>query len=516
MPHPAGGVCVSDHYFKPTGKEGREIPENLLQFTLLITETLSLHKSDAYNISYCFLHKTLETGKRFAMKVFMLGWEFPPHISGGLGTACYGMTKALDEIGVEVCFVLPTAVPLGSSSHVKIRSPQDLAHGGAAAEALGLEGFQHARIHRVPAVLQAYSNPGSFKEAIASLPSQQRAELEQVLARLMNLPEHFDLDTATQELAQSSQGAHYDGDLMSQIHRYANLAVQIARKEKFDVIHAHDWMTYPAGLAVAAVTRKPLVVHVHSTEFDRSGENINQQIYEIERMGMHGASHVICVSYLTRNIVLSRYGIPGEKVEVVYNAVELPATDGDWEMPPIRHNEKIVLFLGRVTMQKGPEYFLRAAKKVTQKYKDVRFVMAGSGDMIAQCVREVADLKLGRYVTFTGFLRGNDVGRIFQMADLYVMPSVSEPFGIAPLEALSHNVPVIISKQSGVSEVLTHVLKVDFWDIDEMANKILAVLRHPPLQRTLKQHGAIELRKSSWVESAKKLERIYTSLANIN
>jgi len=198
-------------------------------------------------------------------------------------------------------------------------------------------------------------------------------------------------------------------------------------------------------------------------------------------------------------------------VEVVYNAVELPA-NADLQLAPIKHTEKIVLFLGRVTMQKGPEYFLRAAKKVVEKFKNVRFVMAGSGDMITQCIREAAELGIGRYVTFTGFLRGRDVDKIFSMADLYVMPSVSEPFGIAPLEALSHNVPVIISKQSGVSEVLSHVLKVDFWDIDEMANKILAVLRHKPLQRTLRQHGQIELQKFSWRDSAMRLRDIYDSL----
>jgi len=266
-------------------------------------------------------------------------------------------------------------------------------------------------------------------------------------------------------------------------------------------------------VAVKAATGKPLVVHVHSTEFDRAGENVNQHVYDIERTGMHGADCVVAVSYLTKNIVTTRYGVPEKKVEVVYNAVDLPG-GAKWQMEPIRHTEKIVLFLGRLTMQKGPEYFLRAAKKVTEKFTDVRFVVAGSGDMITQCVKEVADLKLGRYVTFTGFLRGDDVARVFGMADLYVMPSVSEPFGIAPLEALSHNVPVIISKQSGVSEVLTHVLKVDFWDIDEMANKILAVLRHPPLQRTLRQHGHIELRKLSWRDSAIQLRKLYTELAD--
>ncbi|MHC4986572.1 MAG: glycosyltransferase family 4 protein, partial [Planctomycetota bacterium] len=203
-----------------------------------------------------------------------------------------------------------------------------------------------------------------------------------------------------------------------------------------------------------------------------------------------------------------RYAVADEKIHVVYNAVELP-TDERLNMRPITLKDKIVLFLGRVTMQKGPEYFLRAAKKVVEKFQNVRFVIAGSGDMIAQCVKEVADLRLGKYVTFTGFLRGADVDRVFNIADLYVMPSVSEPFGIAPLEALSHNVPVIISKQSGVSEVLQHVLKVDFWDIDEMADKILAVLRHPPLQRALRDHGQIEVRQMSWTDSAAHLKEVY-------
>jgi glycosyltransferase involved in cell wall biosynthesis len=304
-----------------------------------------------------------------------------------------------------------------------------------------------------------------------------------------------------------SAGA-YQGDLLGQVYRYAALAVELARNEKFDVIHAHDWMTYPAGLAVAQASGKPLVIHVHSTEFDRSGDNIWQEVYNIERAGMHGAKRVICVSHYTRNIVLERYGVPPEKTDVVYNAVELPNGGNNW-MTPIRHNDKIVLFLGRLTMQKGPEYFLQAAKKVVEKFKEVRFVMAGSGDMIAKCIRLAADLKLGQYVTFTGFLHGADVAKVFRMADLYVMPSVSEPFGIAPLEAMSHNVPVIISKTSGVSEVLTHALKVDFWDTDEMANKILAVLRHPPLQRTLRQHGQIELRKLSWHDSAAQVAAIY-------
>jgi len=442
------------------------------------------------------------------MKVFMLGWEFPPHISGGLGTACYGLTKGLDEMGVDVCFVLPTSIPVDATSHVKFRSPSNLPAGRKLiVETTSV--FDHVKLHQVNAVLQPYANAASYEEEIRRLIEQQ------VLSQMTDLSADQRVSQAGRSLSFTSftrgAGVNYSGDLMGQVHRYARLALEVSKTESFDVIHAHDWMTYPAALAVAAATGKPLIVHVHSTEFDRAGDNVNQQVYDIERTGMHGANMVVCVSHLTRNIVISRYGMSPRKAEVVYNAVE-HHTNGVVELRPIKPNERIVLFLGRLTMQKGPEYFLRAAKKVIEKFDNVRFVVAGSGDMVARCIEEVASLRIGRYVTFTGFLSGDDVARVFSMADLYVMPSVSEPFGIAPLEALSHNVPVIISKQSGVSEVLTHALKVDFWDIDEMANKILAVLRHPPLGRTLRQHGQIELRKLSWRDSAAKLNDIYTSL----
>jgi glycosyltransferase involved in cell wall biosynthesis len=449
------------------------------------------------------------------MKVFMLGWEFPPHISGGLGTACFGLTKGLDEVGVEVVFVLPTALPI-ASNHIKIRTAANLVGKGptGAFSEPTEHVFKHVKLRKVQAFLQPYSTPANYEKAIGEM-TRQASMGKSVTPQMLGAfqAQLHDPSATSRERFKPGAGAHYGGDLMSQVYRYARLALELAERETFDVIHAHDWMTYPAGLAVAAATHKPLVVHVHSTEFDRSGDNVNSQVYDIERAGMHGADKVVCVSHLTRTICASRYNVPADRLEVVYNAVDLPNGD-EWQMKPIRHDEKIVLFLGRVTMQKGPEYFLRAAKKVIEKFTNVRFVMAGSGDMITKCIQEVAELKIGRYVTFTGFLQGDDVNKVFQMADLYVMPSVSEPFGIAPLEALSHNVPVIISKQSGVSEVLTHALKVDFWDIDEMANKILAVLRHPPLQRTLRQHGHIELRKFAWKDSAQKLSSIYGSLVD--
>ncbi|MCD4825265.1 MAG: glycosyltransferase [Phycisphaerae bacterium] len=481
------------------------------------------------------------------MRVFMLGWEFPPFISGGLGTACYGLTRGLDEIGVQVCFVLPTAIPIGQvgSSHVDIRTPDDLPssqdYEPVAEEDVQASQFQNLEIHRLAATLQPYSTPPAVDAELRRLRAQAQAQAAKLCRLRMSKQQqargektkallrdaingngksnHVKIESQASlalpkgSLVVGGAGQHYEGDLMDQIHRYAGLACRLALVEDFDVIHAHDWMTYPAAMAVAAATGKPLVVHVHSTEFDRSGQNVNQQVYDIERAGMWAAAKVVCVSHLTRNIAINRYGIPAEKTEVVYNAVDLPATD-EWKIEPIGRDEKIVLFLGRITMQKGPEYFLQAAKKVVGKYPNVRFVVAGSGDMIRNCIELAADLHLGRHVTFTGFLRGQDVKRIFEMADLYVMPSVSEPFGIAPLEAMSHNVPVIISKQSGVSEVLTHVLKVDFWDIDEMANKILAVLHHEPLQKTLSQHGQFELAKFSWEDSATQLKGIYEAITS--
>ncbi len=442
------------------------------------------------------------------MKVLMLGWEFPPYISGGLGTACYGLTRGLDSAGVKVDFVLPVSLPQDAGRHVTFRTPANLATGAGECAGRNKTAFRGVTMHVLPAFLQPYATPEGFADTMEMLEQMRLPGGPMGDVMPVGAPP---AGGAVGAPPAAGEAVGYDGDLMGQVQRYASLAVELSWAETFDVIHAHDWMTYPAGLAVAAHSGRPLVVHLHSTEFDRSGENIHQQIYDIERVGMHGADKVICVSYLTRGIALNRYGVNPEKVEVVYNAVDLP--DGKAVgTDPIARDEKIVLFLGRITMQKGPEYFLQAAKKVLGKFKKVRFVIAGSGDLISQSVSLAAELGIGKHVAFTGFLRGDDVGRIFRMADLYVMPSVSEPFGIAPLEAISHNVPVIISNQSGVSEVLTHVLKVDFWDIDDMANKIVAVLRHPPLQRVLRQQGQIELRKLSWKDSAKKCKKIYKEL----
>jgi len=263
----------------------------------------------------------------------MLGWEFPPHISGGLGTACYGMTKGLDEIGVDVCFVLPTAVPAGTPSHVKLCGPANMPSSAAnapsndaptkptqiATERIVSREFEHVELRRVEAVLQAYGNPSiTYDEAVRKVLAEQQAitgfsQVQQGQEAAKTAEAAGPMDVGVDATSNPSRGlfvagggAHYKGDLMGQVYRYARLAVEVAKTEPFDVIHAHDWMTYPAGAAVAAATGKPLVCHVHSTEFDRSGTNVNQQVYDIERMGMHCATRVVCVSHLTRTICTSR------------------------------------------------------------------------------------------------------------------------------------------------------------------------------------------------------------------
>ncbi len=429
------------------------------------------------------------------MRVFMLGWEFPPFISGGLGTACYGLTKAMDQLNVEVIFCLPKMVEGKDATHVKLV--------GLDSQILSFQSkeLKNVTFRSINSSLLPYSTPDTY-----------RKQLEETIKQ--NRREHFitsETLASSEALKHLSSGTDYHGDMYNEVYRYAAVSAKLAQSEQFDVVHAHDWMTYPAGMAVAAMSGKPLIVHMHSTEFDRSGEHVNQMIYDIEREGMHAADKVITVSNFTKSIIISKYGIDESKVEVVHNAVERNGNNGHLTLGEtgIEKDEKIVLFLGRITMQKGPEYFLHAAKKVLDVMDNVKFVMAGSGDLMHRAVEMAAELGIGQKVLFTGFLHGEDVHKIYKMADLFVMPSVSEPFGIVPLEALGNDVPVIISKQSGVSEVLTHALKVDFWDTTEIANKIVAVLKYPSLGMTLRNYGNFEVRKLRWRNSAEKCLRIY-------
>ncbi|MEM1026695.1 MAG: glycosyltransferase [Planctomycetota bacterium] len=468
------------------------------------------------------------------MRVFMLGWEFPPFISGGLGTACYGLTKALSAEAVGVTFVLPKTIDGEyDNQHVRVLSPQApaAAYGDRAPESVASTFTPDPTTFIPPAPEDAFAGV-TFKAVPSRMPSPYAADAGGFSADgyeqsegisfigpqappVTSTPEqtriqHGDTNAGDPE-PPTTVGVSYDGDLVAEARRYADLCVDLARGENFDVIHAHDWLTFPAGMAVAAHTGKPLIVHVHATEFDRAGESPHSQIYDIERRGVHAALKVIAVSRRTKDVLVSRYGLPAERIEVIYNGVEngTPNPDLPDPLPRIEKTDKVVLFLGRVTMQKGPEYFLRAAKRVLEVEDNVKFVVAGSGDKLTESIETVARLGIGHRVLFTGFLRGKDVDEVFDMADVYVMPSVSEPFGIAPLEAIRSGVPVIMSKQSGVSEVIDHALKVDFWDTDEMANMIVSVLRRPPLGATMQQHAAVELRRLTWSGAAEKCVAAY-------
>lgn len=491
------------------------------------------------------------------MRILMLGWEFPPFIAGGLGTACHGLTRALNKAGHEILFVLPKPIGAVTAEHVSLIGPDRLApvllgpreatqtvfQGGAkaverlaaagvlpnvappeaalrATQVAAAAGAARTRMYEIEAPLASPYNQGGA--AAGSAAAQQLSEMIRLHGGVsvsggggeggpggsVRAETAEDLMVALQSVqVMAANGHQYGHDLMGDADRYAKMVGALSRRLDFDVVHAHDWLAFPGGAAVKAATGKPLVCHVHATEFDRSGEHINQMVYDVERMGMHAADRIVAVSKLTRDIIVARYGVDPDKIDVVYNGV----VEADQPPPGMRiaSDDKIVLFLGRITMQKGPEYFIRAAKRVLEKIENVKFVVAGSGDMATRMIEEAAHLGIGHKVLFTGFLRGSDVDRVFRMADCYVMPSVSEPFGIAALEAIQRETPCIISKQSGVSEVLSHALKVDFWDVDDMATKIVAVLRHPPLSQTLREHGAFEVRRLTWDDSAERCVESY-------
>ncbi len=427
------------------------------------------------------------------MKVLMFGWEFPPHISGGLGTACYGLTRGMASVpDLDVLFVVPKA--FGDEDHSKLD---------------GLIGANNI------SVLNKKIRVNKMTEKLDYI------EVDSKLVPYVDPEEYWRLSSLTVDgisrLVQTdSEGKfHFTGtygtSLLREIRDYAIVANIIAQENTFDVIHAHDWLTYPAGIAAKEATGKPLVIHVHATDFDRSGGSVNPVVFDIEKRGMEAADKIITVSNLTRNIVIEKYGIPAEKVITVYNAVD-PLKREMNEYSKKGLDDKIVTFLGRITMQKGPEYFIEAAHKVLQRMSNVHFVMAGSGDMMEKMIRRAASLKIMDKFHFTGFLRGQDVFSMLRMSDLYVMPSVSEPFGISPLEAMQSNVPVLISYQSGVSEILTYALKTDFWDVDAMADAIYGVLNYPSLAKTFAKYGKEEVDSLKWENSAHKIKTIYDSV----
>ena len=435
------------------------------------------------------------------MRVLMFGWEFPPHIAGGLGTACYGMTRGLARNDVEVIFVMPKAsgdederfVKVVNASDVEARYSNSTIEG--ADDIMRKISFIHIDSNMVP-----YISPEEW--------DTYREEYERTGKKFWER----EGDSWTQRYTFSGK---YGANLMEEVARYAVVAAEVARQleGQFDVIHAHDWLTYFAGIAAKRVSGKPLVVHMHATSFDRSSsDNIDTRVYEIERAGMAAADRVIAVSNLTRNIVIEKYNIPAEKVVTVHNAVRFAEKEN--ELPERGVEDKIITFLGRITFQKGPDYFVEAAAKVLKRVPNVRFVMAGSGDMMNHVIRRVARLGIADRFHFTGFLKGDDVHKMFQLSDVYIMPSVSEPFGISPLEAMRANVPSIISKQCGVAEVLDYAVKVDYWYVDAMADAIYGFVKYPALAKMFSEKGLEEVTGLKWNNAAAKIKTVYEDAIN--
>ena len=423
----------------------------------------------------------------------MFGWEFPPHITGGLGTACEGIVKGLAYNGVETLFVMPSASGDEDQSATTIINASDVAVDTASStvdEFLDKVKFVHIGTNMIP-----YVGPEEFSSIVEE---ERRRQSE---------------DFRIQYGMKYKFSGKYGTNLMEEVARYAMVGGTIAmqHKDEFDVIHAHDWLTYLAGIAAKELTGKPLVVHVHATSYDRGDEkHIDTRILDIETRGMLAADRVVTVSNLTRSIVINKYHIDPSKVVTVHNAVDFSGRENLSVERGVK--DKVVTFLGRITCQKGPEYFIEAAAKVLKRTDNVRFVMAGSGDMMNRCIKYVARLGISDRFHFTGFLRGKDVQKMFALSDVYIMPSVSEPFGISPLEAMRTNVPSIISHQSGAAEILKYAFKVDFWDVDAMADCIFGLLKYPALSSFAAKQGYDEVNRLKWNVATAKLKTIYESL----
>ncbi len=421
----------------------------------------------------------------------MFGWEFPPQITGGLGTACYGITKSLAKQNVNILFVVPKAFGNEDRRYTTLQDAGEIPF--KYMESNSEKFWRKVLYKEISANLVPYVTPEEYKNKLK----------KNVLMSLQG--EHFKKSDFT------PFSGNYGPDLWNEMERYSMVTSILARKETYDIIHAHEWLTFPAAISAKRISGKPLIVHVHATEFDRNGGSTNRDIYDIEKRGMELSDKIITVSNYTRNIIINKYGIHPDKVVTIHNAVD--KNTGPTILKTKRlSNEKIVTFLGRITFQKGPEYFIEAAYKVLQKQNNVRFVMAGSGDLKDKIVRQVNSLGISLKVTFPGFLKNDEVKKLFSQTDLYVMPSVSEPFGISPLEALRSGVPVIISKQSGVSEVIKHAIKVDYWDINALSDAIYGVLNYNSLSNLLSSKGSKEVNKLRWEKTGKQILDVYKSL----
>lgn len=419
------------------------------------------------------------------MKALMFGWEFPPHILGGLGTASYGLTKGMSlQQDMEITFVIPKPHGDEDQSFLKII-------GGC----------------NVPVVWK----------------DNTWEHVNNRIGKIMHPDEYFWLRNGikydftriyTNDLGCIGFSGRYPDNLIEEISNYEAVASVLAHQLEFDVIHSHDWLTYPAGVFVKRITGKPLVIHVHATDFDRSRGKVNPTVYNIEKTGMDAADHIMTVSNLTRKIVIEKYHQDPRKVTTVHNAVEPLEHVENFVKKP--RKDKVVTFLGRITMQKGPEYFVEAAHRVIQRTKNVRFVMAGSGDMMDAMIDLAAKRGIADRFHFPGFQRGSEVHEMLAQSDVYIMPSVSEPFGISPLEAMQVGTPSIISYQSGCAEILTHVIKTDYWDIDAMADAVYSIVTYPSMYKSLRELGLEEVNNIKWYDAGLKVRDIYNLVTGMH
>lgn len=412
----------------------------------------------------------------------MFGWEFPPHILGGLGTASYGLTRGMAmQPDMDITFVIPK--PWGDEDQSFLK------------------------------IIGACNTPVVWRDV-------KWDYVQERLSKYMDPQEYYDLRDhiyadfnyiGTNDLGCIEFSGRYPDNLMQEINNYSIVAGVIARTYDFDIIHSHDWLTYPAGIHAKNILGKPLVVHVHATDFDRSRGNVNPQVFQIEKNGMDYADHIICVSDLTRRTVIEKYHQNPMKVTTVHNAVEPLSPDILALNPTKLAKDKVVTFLGRITMQKGPEYFVEAAAAVLKKSKNIRFVMAGSGDMMEQMIYLAAQRGISDRFHFTGFLKGKQVYEMLKRSDVYIMPSVSEPFGISPLEAMQCGIPTIISKQSGCAEILNKAVKVDYWNIEAMADAIYSICTYPAMADFLSKEGKAEVDEIKWEYAGLKVRDIYNN-----
>ena len=477
------------------------------------------------------------------MRVLMFGWEFPPHISGGLGTACKGIVDALGMRGdTSLIFVAPkvfgdersiNTVFAGADRYaqthkkildrsIRIVLPQPEPDQQIASEDQLVKFISDSDklvYIETASFLHPYLQPGQIErillrknippEKVYVNPSGQLVTVENGEQKV--------IEVSVEDTHEGSEPAkfeftgRYTSDLFTETGMFARVGEKIAEQHNFNVIHAHDWLTYEAGIAAKKATGKPLVVHVHATEYDRTGAKPNPQVFAIEKDGMEQADAVITVSNHTRDTVIDKYGIDPDKVFAIYNGVDFKPDRHKYKKPK---GEKLVTFLGRITYQKGPRYFIEAAFKVLRQLRNVRFVMAGNGDMFAQMVTAAARLGIADRFHFTDFLNHDEVRHLLAVSDIYVMPSVSEPFGIAPLEAVRSNVPVIISKQSGVAEVLKHAIKVDYNDVDSIADAIHALIEYPALSKHIVKAAHNEVKSLKWQECARQISAVYNNICN--